>query len=36
MRRIKPVVALATLAAWIFAERWLRTKMRLPSWHLPP
>jgi hypothetical protein len=27
MKRIKPVVAVAALAAVIFGERWLRSKM---------
>jgi hypothetical protein len=35
VRRIKPVVALAALAAWIAGERWLRRKMRQLALPLP-
>jgi len=35
MRRIKPVLAVAALAIWIFGEQWLRRKMQQPAWHLP-
>jgi hypothetical protein len=35
VRRIKPVVALATLAVWIAGERWLRSKMGRLALPLP-
>lgn len=34
MRRIRPVVAVAALAAWIFGEQWLRSKVRQPAWRV--
>ena len=35
MRRIKPVVAVATLAVAILGERWLRNQMRQLALPLP-
>jgi hypothetical protein len=35
MRRIRPVVAVAALAVWIFGEQWLRSKVGQPAWRLP-
>jgi len=35
MKRIKPVVAVATLMVAIFGEQWLRSSVRQPAWHLP-
>jgi hypothetical protein len=30
-KRIRSVVAVAALAAWIFGEQWLRSKVRQPA-----
>ncbi len=35
MRRIMPVLAIATLGAWILGEQWLRRQVRQPAWRLP-
>ena len=34
MRRIRPVVAVAAWAAWIFGEQWLRSKVRQSAWRV--